>query len=305
MRPELPPAVTSAPPRGWRVWWTAARPRTLTLASAPVLAGTALAWAEGAQHGWAPALAAFATALLIQIGTNLHNDAADYEGGNDLADRLGPLRVTAAGWASPGQVRRVAHAVFLLALLLGIYLVSVGGWPILLIGCTSLLAGLGYSGGVRPISHTPLGELFVWLFFGVVAVAGSYWLQAGTVSIAAMITGAAIGFPAAAVLMLNNLRDLDADARAGRHTLAAALGVRGARLTYVALLLLPYFSLPFLLQAKLSGAFLALLALPGGLMLARRVLRGAVGPILNPLLAHTAQYALAFAGLLGIGILLF
>lgn len=303
MTPEsFAPAVKTAP-TGWRIWAAAARPRTLPLAAAPVLAGTALAWAEGAPLLWGPALAALLAALLIQIGTNLHNDAADHERGNDRADRVGPLRVTAAGWVSARAVHFAARAVFALALLLGLYLVAVGGWFILAIGCTSLLAALAYSGGRYPISHTPLGELFVWVFFGLLAVAGSYWLQAGSVSSAAWLVGAALGLPAAAVLLVNNLRDRETDLRAGRRTLAAVLGDGGARRAYAVLMLLPFAGLPVLAQSGRQGAWLALLALPLCLALVRRLLSGAIGAALNRQLAQTAQAALAFALLLALGVL--
>jgi 1,4-dihydroxy-2-naphthoate octaprenyltransferase len=304
MRPELPEAILKVPPTGWRVWWTAARPRTLTLATAPVLAGTALAWAEGAPFVWGAALAALLTALLIQIGTNLYNDAADHERGNDRADRLGPLRVTAAGWASAGEVRRAALFVFATALALGVYLVAVGGWPIFLIGCTSLLAAMAYSGGRYPISYTPFGEIFVWIFFGVFAVAGSHWLQAGQLSAVAILAGAAVGLPAAAVLLVNNLRDLEADTRAGRRTLAARLGDGGARRAYAVLMLLPYASLPILAHVGLDGAWLAVLVLPASMKIARQLQRGVNGPALNLLLARTAQCALGFAAFMALGVLL-
>lgn len=304
MKPELPLALLQTPPRGWRVWWTAARPRTLTLATAPVIAGTALAWAEGMAHQWPVVLAVLLAALLIQIGTNLHNDATDHECGNDLADRLGPLRVTAAGWATTAQVRKASFAAIATAFLLGIYLAVQGGWPILLIGLASLAAGVAYSGGPRPISHSPFGELFVWIFFGVLAVAGSYWLQAGTLSPAAWIAGAAIGLPASAVLLVNNLRDVISDTRSGRRTLAALLGDARARRLYGLLMLLPFASLPLLTALGLAGAWLALLTLPAALLLVQRIQR-THGPALNVLLARTAQYALGFAICLASGALLF
>ncbi len=303
MKPELPTAVLQAPPHGWRIWWTAARPRTLTLATSPVIAGTALAWAEGAMHQWSVVLAVLLAALLIQIGTNLHNDAADHESGNDLADRLGPLRVTAAGWATALQVRKASFFAFSLAFLLGIYLVAQGGWPILLIGLASLTAGVAYSGGPRPISHTPFGELFVWVFFGILAVSGSYWLQAGALTPATWIVGAAVGLPASAVLLVNNLRDVVADTRAGRRTLAATLGDTGARQAYRVLMLLPFASLPWLAQQGLNGVWLALITLPASMILTQRICR-LRGPALNLLLARTAQYALAFAVCLAAGLLL-
>lgn len=304
MKADLPEAILQVRPTGWQVWWTAARPRTLSLASAPVLAGTALAWAEGAPRHWQVAGAALLAALLIQIGANLHNDAADFERGADGADRIGPLRVTAAGWASAAQVRGAAFAAFGLAFLLGVYLVGVGGWPILLIGCISLAAALAYSGGPWPISYRPYGELFVWIFFGVLAVAGSHWLQARAFSAGAAAAGAAVGLPAAAVLLVNNLRDHASDLSAGRRTLAAVLGDRGSRRAYAALMLLPYAAPPWLALAGYAGALLALLALPASFSLARQLLGGAEGKALNPVLARTAQCALGFSGLLALGILL-
>lgn len=301
MKPELPQAVLQPPPHGWRVWWAAARPRTLTLATAPVLAGTALAWAEGAPYVWGAALAALLAALLIQVGTNLYNDAADHERGNDGADRLGPLRVTAAGWASATAVRRAAWVAFGAAFALGITLVAAGGWPILLIGSASLLAALAYSGGPRPISYTPWGEVCVWIFFGLCGVAGSYWLQAAQFSPAALLAGAATGLPAAAVLLVNNLRDRDTDLRAGRRTLAAVLGDDGSRRAYAVLMLLPFASLPLFARLGLPGAWLAVLMLPACIGLARR-LRHTDGAPLNLLLARTAQCALGFAALLALGV---
>jgi 1,4-dihydroxy-2-naphthoate octaprenyltransferase len=295
-------SIPGSAPAAWRVWSAAARPRTLPLAAAPVVVGTALAWSDGVPLRWLPALAALLAALLIQIATNMHNDAADHERGNDLADRPGPLRVTAAGWASARQVRAAALLVFGLSFLLGVYLVAVGGTFILAIGCASLLAAWSYSGGARPISCSPFGELFVWVFFGLLAVAGSYWLQAGALSSNAWLLGAALGLHAAAVLMLNNLRDRDSDLRAGRRTLAGLLGDRAARWLYVGLLLLPYAALPFL-AASGRGVWLALALLPMMLHLARRLLAGERGALLNHRLAQTAQAALGFALLLALGLL--
>lgn len=305
MNPELPVAVMQAPPSGWQIWWTAARPRTLPLAATPVLAGIALAWAEGAAPHWLAALATLLAALLIQIGTNLHNDAADHERGNDRPDRLGPLRVTAAGWASAAAVRRAARMAFAAAFLLGVYLAAAGGWPIVMIGCASLVAGFAYSGGRQPISHTPFGELFVWVFFGVLAVAGSYWLQAARLSPAAVLAGAALGLPAAAVLLVNNLRDVAADTAAGRRTLAAVLGDAGARRLHTGLLLAPFLALPALaaLLPNRYGIWLALLALPVCFKVMQRM-RSASGVALNIVLADTARAQFIFGLLLAIGCLL-
>lgn len=303
MKPELPTAVTAAPPTGWRVWWTAMRPRTLSIAATPVLVGTALALAEGATPAWLALLAALVCALLIQVGTNLHNDAADYERGTDRLDRIGPLRVTAAGWVSPAAVRRAAVISFALAFLLGAYLVAVGGWPILIAGSASLWAGWSYSGGRQPISHTPLGELFVLFFFGLVAVAGSHWLQLGAWSSNALLAGMVVGMPAAAVLLVNNYRDLKDDLRSGRRTLVALVGPQQARRVYAALMLLPFAILLLLAWRGLPGALLGLLALPFSGFLIRRLHFTPSGPQLNVLLAGTAQAGFAIGVLLSIGLL--
>jgi 1,4-dihydroxy-2-naphthoate octaprenyltransferase len=302
MKPE-PIARALGAPRGWRLWWQAARPRTLTIAATPVIVGTALAWSEGAGIALAPALVALFAALLIQAGTNLHNDAADFESGNDGLDRIGPPRVTAAGWASPRAVRRAAFLAFATAFAGGVYLVAVGGAPILAIGLASLLAGWAYSGGPRPLSHTPLGEGFVLTFFGVAAVAGSHYLQSGVFAVSALVAGVAVGSPAAAVLMVNNYRDLEGDTAAGRRTLAAVLGRAGARRAYGLLMLAP-FPLALALAVRHPGALLAFLALPQAIVLARRIGSARDAAALNGLLAGTAKAQLVFGLLLAVGVLL-
>lgn len=290
-------------PRGWRLWWLAARPKTLPLSAAPVILGTALARAEGAPMAWAPALAALLCAMLIQAGTNLHNDAADFERGNDRPDRAGPVRVTAAGWATPGRVRSAALAAFGAAFLLGIYLAFVGGIPIVAIGLASLAAGWAYSGGPHPVSHTPLGELFVFVFFGLVAAGGSHWLQSSALTAASLLGGAAVGFFAAAVLMVNNTRDVVGDTAAGRRTLAAAVGPARARRIYAHMMLAPFALPPLLAHGALNrpGAWLAWGALPACLALVRRM-AAAEGPALNTVLADTARTGLLYALLLAAGI---
>lgn len=303
MRHEAPALAVAvpAPPAAWQVWWTAIRPRTLPLAASPVLVGIALAWAEGATPRWLVALTTLLAALLIQIGTNLHNDAADHERGNDRADRLGPLRVTAAGWASVNAVRHAAHLAFALAFVLGVYLAVLGGWPIVAVGLASLAAGYAYSGGPRPISHSPFGELFVLIFFGLVAVGGSHYLQSGTPGPGVLAAGFAIGLPAAAVLLVNNLRDRVADLAVGRRTLAAMIGPHASRRLHAALMLLPFALLP--LFAVRPAAWLALLALPATLAAIRRCHR-AEGSAFNRVLADTARAQLIFAFLFAIGALL-
>jgi 1,4-dihydroxy-2-naphthoate polyprenyltransferase len=296
-------ATRPAGSRGWRLWWTAARPRTLTMALTPVIVGASLAWVEGAAPRWFVLALTLACAILIQVGTNLLNDVSDYERGNDRADRVGPLRVTAAGLATPAQVRRAGWGSFGLAALLGLLLVWSGGWVILAIGLFSIAAAWGYSGGTRPVSYRASGEVFVLVFFGLVAVSGTYYLQAGHWSALILPAGCAVGAMASAVLLLNNYRDLAADRAAGRRTLAAVLGPARARALYAALMLLPFALPPWLAlrEPPLPGAWLTLLALPLVLLLVRRTRRRA-GTALNPVLAQSALAQLVFGLLLSAGV---
>ena len=303
---KLPPplAYPLIRPKAWRIAWLAIRPRTLSISVAPVLVGSSLAWTEGSSVHWLALLAALCCATLIQIATNLHNDAVDYEKGNDLPDRPGPLRVTAAGWVTPGTVRRAALGSFAGAFLLGIYLAALGGWPIVAIGLASLLAGWSYSGGARPISYSPFGELFVLFFFGVLAVAGCVWLQGHVPDIATLLAGLICGLPAAAVLLVNNTRDRIADLRVGRHTLAAILSRSGATRTYAAMMLAPFVLLPVLAGLDHSGALLGLLALPNALIKVRAFAAASNDAALNPVLPATARSGLILALLLTVGFLL-
>ncbi len=288
-----------------RYWFLAIRPKTLTLAVVPVLVGTALAWRQTGAVLWAVLGAALGGAVLIQAGTNLHNDAADYErGADDRTTRLGPPRVTAEGWLSTSQVRRAAALSFALAVLTGSYLVWVGGWPILVVGLASIAAGLAYTGGPFPVAYSVLGELFVWFFFGLVAVSGTYYLHTGEISGMALITGALMGMPAAAVLVVNNYRDLDNDKAIGKNTLAVRMGRRASRVEYTLLILVP-FALLFPLD-RLAGGNLALLLplvfLPLAGMLIRRFITGVPGPGFNQLLVATARFQFGFGLLLCIGL---
>jgi len=297
-------AEIAARPSRLRLWWTAARPRTLSIALTPVVVGGAIAWSEGASLHLPVFLATLACALLIQIGTNLLNDVADFERGNDRPERVGPLRVTAAGWATPRQVRRAGALAFAVAALCGLGLVIHGGAVILVLGLASIAAGWAYSGGVRPVSHSPLGELFVLAFFGIVAVCGSHYLQSGRLSAAALAAGVALGAMAAAVLLVNNHRDVDGDRKAGRRTLAAVLGPGRSRALHAALMLLPFALPPWLAFGAHfhTTTLLALLALPLSLI-AIRGMRSKQGIALNPVLGQTALAQLVFGALLAIGML--
>lgn len=283
-------------------WVAATRPKTLLLGASPVVAGVALAAVETGQLAPFTALLTLLASVAIQAGTNLHNDAADFERGTDTVARLGPPRATAQGWFTPDQVKTAAYLVFGLAFAIGILLALRGGWPIVVLGLASLAAGYAYTGGPRPIAYGPFGEVFVLAFFGVAAVCGSHYLQTLTHAPGAWLVGVALGLPAAAVLLLNNYRDLETDRAAGRRTLAQVIGPDRARLLYAALLLGPF---PILLAAGLPGRpELALTALPLALALIRRLWRrpGAAG--LNRLLGTTGGYQAVLVALLSLGLAL-
>jgi 1,4-dihydroxy-2-naphthoate octaprenyltransferase len=269
------------------IWLMGMRPRTLTMAAVPVIVGAVLAWAGGASPDWVTFAATLTCAVLIQVGTNLFNDANDGERGADGPDRIGPVRITGSGLARPLQVRRVAVACFGAALVAGIHLVIVGGLPILVIGLVSLVSGYAYSSGKRPLSHGPFSEVYVIVFFGLVAVAGSHYLQSERLpDTAVLLTGLAIGCYAAAVLLVNNLRDTVADLRAGRKTLAGRLGTRAAQALYGFLVLVPFPVLAIAWGTKTLG--LVWLGLPVCLWLTLLFARMPVGPGMNAQLGRTA-----------------
>ena len=283
-------------------WVAATRPKTLWLGASPVVAGVAIAVAETGRLAPVTALLTLLASLAIQAGTNLHNDAADFERGTDTTARLGPPRATAQGWFTPAQVRLAAHLAFGLAFVIGILLALRGGWPIVALGLASLAAGYAYTGGPRPIAHGPLGEIFVLLFFGVAAVWGSHYLQTLTHAPGAALVGLALGLPAAGVLLLNNFRDLDTDRAAGRRTLVQVIGSGWTRLLYATLLLGPF---PILLSAGLPGRpWFALAAVPVALALIGRLWQGPGGPALNGLLAATGGYQAVIVALLALGLTL-
>ncbi len=288
------------------VWVMAVRPRTLSLSIVPVLVGLCLAWVETGRIDWVVGVAALVGAMGIQVGTNLHNDAADFEHGGDGPLRLGPPRVTALGLLSAAQVKRGAYLCFGLAAASGLILVQSGGWPILGVGIVAILAGLAYSAGPWRIAYSPLGELFVVLFFGIVAVGATYWLNARNLNPAAWIAGTAIGLFAAAVLLVNNHRDVESDALVGRRTLAMVAGPRLTPLIYDALVLLP-FGLVAALGALLPAGhpwWLAYGALPIALLLVKGFAGHPRARGLNLYLARTAMLQLAFGLLLCVGLLL-
>lgn len=284
-------------------WFLACRPKTLSVSLSPVLVGSAIAWHDAGALLWLPLLAAALGAALIQIGTNLFNDVGDFLRGTDTPARVGPRRATAEGWLSPRAVQAGAWLCFLLAFVCGIYLVAHGGWPIVAIGLASLAAGWSYTSGPRPIAYGPLGEIFVFVFFGLVAVGGSYYLQTLSLSAPALLAAALVGLHAAAVITVNNYRDRDGDAANGKNTLAVRLGRPATRRLYAAQMLAPYALLP-LFGGLGWPATLPLLSLPLALALIRRFRRETPGPAFNAILAATAGLQLVFALLLALAFVL-
>lgn len=294
-------AVVAAP--RWKVWFDACRPRTLPAAAAPVVLGSAVAAHAG---GFEPlaALAALADALLIQLGTNFANDVFDAEKGADTPDRLGPTRAVAAGLVSASDMRRAMWLAFVAAALAGAYLVASGGWPVVVIGITSISAGILYTGGPWPLGYHGLGDAFVFLFFGLVAVCGTAWVQLGSVPPLAWAVAVPAGFLSTAILVVNNLRDRVTDERAGKRTLAVRFGRRFAVAEYAALTALPFLcSAALALRLRSPWLLLGLLRLPKALALAREV-SAAEGRALNPLLGETAKLLLAWSVLTALGLLL-
>ena len=288
-----------------RLWALAARPRTLPAAVAPVLVGTALAIAE--DHFRALAfVAALVGSIFIQIGTNLSNDYSDARRGADTEDRLGPVRVTAGGLMPPRRVLVGTYVAFGIAVLAGLYLVAITGPELLAVGVASIAAGVLYTGGPRPYGYEGLGELFVFLFFGVVAVVGTYYVQAQALPWEAFALSVPIGLLASAILVVNNVRDADTDRRAGKRTLAVRLGRERARALFAAMLATSYLAV---VAIPLAGGLswwvaLPLVSLPLAVPLWRTVRDRTDGPALNGALADCGRLLGVFSVLLAVGILL-
>ncbi|HEX5307773.1 MAG TPA: 1,4-dihydroxy-2-naphthoate polyprenyltransferase [Solirubrobacteraceae bacterium] len=287
-----------------RIWIMAARVRTLPAAIAPVLVGTSLALGAGVFHPLA-FVAALLGAVFIQVGTNLSNDYSDARRGADNEDRLGPVRVTAGGLVPPGRVLLATWITFGLAVLCGVYLVAVAGWELIAVGAASILAGVLYTGGPRPYGYEGLGELFVFLFFGIVAVTGSYYVQVSELAWPAFACAVPVGLLASAILVVNNVRDLDTDRRAGKRTLAVRLGRERTRFLYTAMIALAFLlaPLPWPLGAMSAWLLLPWLAIPLAVPLVRTVRTRVDGPTLNGALAKTGMLQLVFCLLYAAGIL--
>ena len=284
-------------PSAFQIWFLAARPRTLWAGAAPVLMGIAWALADKVFQ-WGPALAAGAGAILIQIGTNFCNDYADFKKGADTAERVGPVRATQAGWVTPQAMLRATVLVFGLAALVGLYLVARGGWPMFWIALLSIASGIAYTAGPYALAYRGLGDIFVLIFFGPVAVAGTYYVQALEWSVPVIVSGLASGLLSCAILAVNNLRDVEQDRQAGKRTVAVRFGSNFARLEYVICLSLALLAVPawLWLGGYVSGTMLlTILAWPFAWAPVRLVLGGAKGAALNPALGQTARVLLAFA----------
>jgi len=287
-----------------RIWLMAARIRTLPAAIAPVLVGTSLAGAAGIFRV-GPFIAALLGSILIQIGTNLANDYSDARRGADTDDRLGPVRVTAGGLVPPRQVLIATYVTFGLAVVCGLYLVFAAGIELLFVGVASIAAGVLYTGGPKPYGYEGLGEVFVFLFFGIAAVSGSAFAQLKGWPTEAFVLAVPVGLLAAAILVVNNVRDMDTDKRAGKRTSAVRLGRERARTLYGLTLYVPYLvaPLPWLLGDLSPWLLASWLTLPLAVRLTRTVRTHADGPTLNAALAQTGMLQLAFCVLLSAGVL--
>lgn len=282
-------------------WIKGARPRTLPAAFTPVAVGTGIAVGAGAAN-WPRAGLALLVALALQVGVNYANDYSDGIRGTD-SERVGPVRLVGQGLAKPASVRAAAFASFLIAAIAGLILVAlVGQWWLIAVGIASILAAWLYTGGPKPYGYAGLGEVFVFIFFGIVPVVGTAYVQTLTVTPAAVVASVGVGALACAVLVTNNLRDIPTDEAAGKHTLAVRIGDRRTRRIYVVLVLIAFIAAVLLAIIDRWTVIIALLALPLAVGPLRSILRGAVGPALVPVLKATGLLVLGYGVLLAIGL---
>jgi 1,4-dihydroxy-2-naphthoate polyprenyltransferase len=300
--------VVSTEEARWQIWLAALRPRTLPAAVAPVIVGSALAWRVGAFDAGAAVLC-LAFALLVQIGANFANDYYDFARGADTGERIGPRRAVAAGLVAPATMYRAMWLAFGMAFVSGLALISWGGWWLVAVGVTSVVSAIAYTGGPYPLGYHGLGDVFVFVFFGLVAVCVTFFVQAGRVSVDAVLAAVAIGALATNILLVNNYRDADTDARAGKRTLVVRWGKPFARGQFGAALLLACGVLVALAWRGLypRGLGAAVAAVLGGLGFSQwRKLRAAGSaadliPLLDQCGAYLAVYALSFAAVLALG----
>lgn len=287
-----------------QAWILASRTKTLPAAVSPVLVGVALAVRQGTFKPL-PAIAALAVSLLLQIAVNLANDYFDFKKGVDTAERLGPVRVTQSGLIPPEAVKRAMIGTLVVAAIFGLYLVTVGGWPILVLGLAAIVSALMYSGGPFPLASNALGDLFVFLFFGPVAVGGTYYVQALQLPLIAVILSVPAGLLITAILVVNNLRDISTDLKTGKRTLAVVMGEKGSRVEYLVLLGAAYLIPAILVQREELPvyALICLLSIPFSIPTLRVVLFQQ-GSALNQALAGTARLTFLFCLLLSVGLLI-
>lgn len=286
-------------------WWFAIRPKTLSASVAPVLVGCAVAFYAGSFR-WIPVFAILFASILIQIGANLVNDVVDYKRGTDKEDRLGPMRVTQAGLLTPRQVWIGSIVVLALAALAGIYLVVLGGIPILITGMVCILAAVAYSTGPFPLSRNGLGDLFAFLLFGILGVCGTTYLVAGFLPSFAWVGGAGVGVLVTAILIVNNIRDRVSDRRAGRTNIPILFGRKGGEVEYAAMLLIAFF-IPFLFVFHYQitpWVFITWLALPVAANLMHKIHSAPIDQRFNRYLAQTAQLLLIYSVLLSAGLVI-
>ncbi len=289
--------------RKLRIWIEAARPKTLWAALAPVFIGTAMAYSDGLMH-IPSALVACIAAVFIQIGTNFANDYFDFRKGADRKDRLGPVRATGAGLIKPRVMRAAFIMMFLIAFLFGLYLIWRGGWPILAIGILSIFFGIMYTGGPYPLAYNGLGDIFVLIFFGPVAVGGTYYIQTGDITLPVILAGLSPGLISTALLTVNNLRDIYSDERVGKRTLAVRFGILFTRMEYLFTLLAASCIIPVILLMiephhpyVLAGMLVFLFALPS----IKAVFFNEINAELNTVLATTGRILLIYSILFSLG----
>ena len=286
-------------------WLLATRPRTLPACVGPVLVGNALAYADES-FSWLTMGMTLVCSIMLQVSVNLANDYFDFMNGIDTHERLGPVRVTQSGLLPPAAVRNAMIIALAMASASGLYLVWLGGWPLLVAGLLAVLTILAYSGGPFPLASHGLGDVAVFVFYGPVAVAGTYFVQSGAVEPLALALSIAVSLPVVAVLVVNNLRDIPTDARAGKITSAVRLGATATRRAFAALIAIPFLivlAIPLFLGDAPRLLWLTLIVAPGGWALITRLYQ-TTGVELNPVLAHTAAYSLLFCVLVSAGVLI-
>jgi len=291
-------------PTSTNPWILASRPKTLPAAAAPVIVGGAVAWSQGGFR-FLPWLAALLGALLLQIGANFANDVFDYHKGADTEERLGPTRVTQSGLLTPRQVLTGMWLVFGVAALLGLYLIAAGGWPVLFIGAAAILSAIAYTAGPYPLGYHGLGEVFVFLFFGLAAVCGTVYVQMRTLPALAWWAALPMGFLTSAILVVNNLRDIETDRKAGKHTIAVRLGERGARAEYALLVAASYLVPLFLwLSGQVSPWALLTFLSAAKALAVWKLVSTQRGRVLNQALAGTGQLVLLYGVFFALGVAL-